>query len=130
MALTPGMRGEASLTVDQSHTASALGSGNVPTLGTPALIALMERAAANVARRGLETGEETVGTMVNVRHLVPTPIGKRVRAEATVSAVDGRKITFEIRACDSSGTILGEGIHERVVVDREQFIWKAAMRGA
>lgn len=130
MALTPGMRGEASLTVDQSHTASALGSGNVPTLGTPALIALMERAAANVARRGLEPGEETVGTMVNVRHLVPTPIGKRVRAEAMVSAVDGRKISFEIRACDSSGTILGEGTHERVVVDREQFIWKAAMRGA
>jgi len=130
MALTPGMRGEASLTVDQSHTAGALGSGSLPTLGTPALIALMERAAANVARRGLETGQETVGTMVNVRHLVPTSIGKRVRAEATVSMVDGRTITFDVRACDSSGTILGEGTHERVVVDREQFIWKAAMRGA
>jgi len=130
MAVTPGMKGEASLTVDQAHTATALGSGNVPTLGTPALIGLMERAAASVARRGLEPGEETVGTMVNVRHLVPTSIGKRVRAEATVSAVDGRKITFEVRAYDSSGTTIGEGTHERVVVDREQFIWKAAMRGA
>jgi fluoroacetyl-CoA thioesterase len=130
MAVTPGMRGEASLTVDQSHTASALGSGNVPTLGTPALIALMERAAANVARRGLEQGEETVGTMINVRHLIPTPIGKRVRAEATVTAVEDRKICFDVRAHDSAGNLIGEGTHERVVVDREQFIWKAAMRGA
>src|SRR5579884_3317819 len=98
MAVTTGMRGEAALTVDQSHTASALGSGNVPTLGTPALVALMERAAVNVARRGLEPGEETVGTMVNIRHLIPTPIGKRIRAEATVTAVDGRKICFDVRA--------------------------------
>jgi fluoroacetyl-CoA thioesterase len=130
MTVTPGMKGEASLTVDQQHTASALGSGNVPTLGTPALIALMERAAANVARRGLEPGEETVGTMVNIRHLIPTPIGKRIRAEATVTAVDGRKICFDVRAFDAAGDVIGEGTHERVVVDREQFVWKAAMRGA
>lgn len=130
MALTTGMRGEAAITVDQSHTASALGSGNLPTLGTPALIALMERAAANVARRGLEPGEETVGTMVNVRHLVPTPIGKRIRAEAVVTAVEGSTIAFEVRAFDSAGTVIGEGTHERRIVDREQFIWTAAMRGA
>jgi len=124
------MKGEAALTVDQAHTASALGSGNVPTLGTPALIALLERAAVNVARRGIEQGEETVGTLVNVRHLVPSPIGKRVRAEAIVTAVDGRTVSFDVRAFDSQGTILGEGTHERVIVDREQFVWKTAMRGA
>lgn len=130
MAVTTGMRGEASMTVEQAHTASALGSGNVPTLGTPALIALMERAAMNVAKRGLEPGEETVGTMVSIRHLVPTAIGKRIRAEAIVTAVDGQRISFDVRATDSAGNVIGEGTHERVIVDREQFIWKAAMRGA
>lgn len=130
MSVTAGMRGEASMTVDQAHTASALGSGNVPTLGTPALIALMERAALNVAKRGLEPGEETVGTMVNVRHLAATPIGKRVRAEAVVTSVEGRRISFEVRAFDGAGNVIGEGTHERVVVDREQFIWNAARRGA
>ncbi|HVB96789.1 MAG TPA: thioesterase family protein [Chloroflexota bacterium] len=128
MAVTPGMIGEASLTVDQAHTASALGSGNVPTLGTPAVVALLERAAVHAVRKGLEVGQETVGTMVNVRHLSPTPIGKRVRALAVVTNVDERTITFDVSASDSSGKI-AEGTHQRVVVDREQFIWKAASRG-
>ena len=128
MAVTPGMIGEASLTVDQAHTASALGSGNVPTLGTPAVVALLERAAVHAVRKGLEDGQETVGTMVNVRHLSPTPIGKRVRALAVVTNVDERTITFDVSASDSSGKI-AEGTHQRVVVDREQFIWKAASRG-
>jgi predicted thioesterase len=122
------MRGEASITVDQSHTASELGSGNLPTLGTPALIALLERAAVNAVRRGLDEGEETVGVAINVRHSAPTPIGKRVRAEAVVTAVDDRTIRFDVRAADAASTV-AEGTHERVVVDREQFIWRAASRG-
>ena len=128
MAVTPGMRGEASLTVDQAHTASALGSGNVPTLGTPALVALLERAAVHAVRKGIESGQETVGTLVSVRHLSPTPIGKHVRALAVVTGVEGRTITLEVSASDSSGKI-AEGTHERVVVNREQFIWNAASRG-
>jgi fluoroacetyl-CoA thioesterase len=129
MPVTRGMRGEASLTVDQAHTASALGSGNVPTLGTPALVALVERAAVNAVRRGLDEGQESVGTSINLRHLAPTSIGKHVRAEAVVTAVDGRTIQFEVRASDSVATI-AEGTHSRVLVDREQFIWQAAARGA
>jgi predicted thioesterase len=129
MAVIPGLRGEAALTVDTSHTASALGSGNLPTLGTPALIALLERAAVNAIRRTLQDGEESVGVMVNVRHLAPTPLGKRVRAEATVTAVDGRRISFDVRASDAVA-IIAEGTHERVLVDREDFVWKAAARGA
>jgi predicted thioesterase len=128
MPITPGMRGEASLTVDQSHTASALGSGNVPTLGTPALLALIERAAVNAVRRGLDEGEETVGVSVNLRHLAPTPIGKRVRAEAVVSGVNDRTVTFEVHASDAAAPV-AEGTHERVIVDREQFVWRAASRG-
>ncbi len=128
MPVTPGMRGEASITVEQSHTASAMGCGNLPTLSTPALAALIERAATNAVRRGLGEGEETIGTMINVRHLAPTPIGKRVRAEAVVTAVNGRSISFNVRAADAVADV-GEGTHERMVVDREQFIWKAASRG-
>lgn len=129
MPVTPGMRGEASLTVDQSHTASASGSGNLPTLGTPALVALLERAAVNAIRRGLADGEESVGTQISVRHLVPTPLGKRIRAEAVVTGVDGRRITFDVRASDATA-VVGEGTHERLIVDREQFIWQAAARGS
>lgn len=128
MAITPGMHGEASLTVEQSHTAAAQGSGNVPTLGTPALVALVERAAVNAVRRGLEPGEETVGTAINLQHQAPTSIGKRVRASAEVVEVDGRRIRLTVRAFDATG-IIGEGTHERAVVDRDQFIWKAASRG-
>lgn len=129
MPVIPGAHGEASMTVDQAHTATSLGSGNVPTLGTPALIALLERAASNAVRRQLAPGEETVGTMVNIRHLAPTAIGRRVRAEATVTAVNDRTITFTVKAFDST-SVVGEGTHERVIIDREQFIWKAAARGA
>jgi len=128
MAVTSGMRGDASLTVDQSHTAAAHGSGNVPTLATPALVALIERAAVNAIRRGLEPGEETVGAMITLQHLAPTAIGKRVRASAEVVGTDGRRIRLAVQASDATGTI-AEGTHERVIVDREQFIWKAASRG-
>lgn len=129
MAVTTGLRGEAALTVDTSHTASAFGSGNLPTLGTPALVALLERAAVTAIRRALQPGEESVGVMVNVRHLAPTPLGKRVRAEATVTSIDGRRITFDVRASDAVA-VIAEGTHERVLVDREDFVWKAAARGA
>ena len=128
MAITPAMHGEASLTVEHGHTAAAQGSGNVPTLGTAALVALVERAAVNAVRRGLEPGEETVGTAINLLHQAPTSIGKRVRASAEVAEVDGRRVRFTVRAFDASG-VIGEGTHERAVVDREQFIWKAASRG-
>jgi predicted thioesterase len=122
------MRGEASITVDQSHTASASGSGNVPTLGTPALVALLERAAVNAIRHALDEGEVTVGISINVRHTAPTPIGKHVRAQAVVTAVNDRSISFDVRAADLAATV-AEGTHERVIVDREQFIWRAASRG-
>ena len=129
MAVTVGMSGEAAILVDQSHTATALGTGNVPTLGTPALAILCERAAINAIRRSLETGQESIGTMFNVRLLAPVSLGKGLRAAATVTAVDGEKISFNLRAFDSRSTI-GEGTHERTVIDREDFIWNAAARGA
>ncbi len=130
MPISVGMRGEASLTVDQSHTAAALGAGNLPTFGQPALVALLERAAVNAIRRGLGEGEESVGKMIDIRYVAPTAIGKRVRAEAVVTAVAGRTVTFAVRAFDATGGVVGEGTHERLIVDRDQFIWNAASRGA
>jgi predicted thioesterase len=129
MQVQVGARGESAITVDQSNTASALGSGSVPAFGTPALVQLMERAAVNAVRRFLEDGEDTVGAGVSILHTSPTPVGKRVRAEAVVTAVEGRKISFAVSARDSAGPV-GEGTHERVVVDREQFLWKLAAKGA
>ncbi|MCL4552637.1 MAG: thioesterase family protein [Candidatus Marsarchaeota archaeon] len=124
-----GLRGEAAVIVDQSNTASALGSGGVPAFGTPALVQVMERAAVNALRNHLGDNEDTVGSHISVRHLAPTPIGKRVRAEATVTAVEGRRITFAVSAFDFSGQI-GEGTHERVIIDHDQFVWKLAARNA
>lgn len=124
-----GLRGEAAVTVDQSNTATALGSGNVPAFGTPALVQLMERAAVHALRGQLEDSQESVGAAISIRHLAPTPVGRRVRAEAVVTAFDGRRITFAVAASDSSGKV-GEGTHERVIVDRDQFMWKLASKGA
>ena len=129
MAVTPGLRGEAAITVDSSHVSSGLGSGNLPTLGTPALVALLERAAVNAIRHGLQEGEETIGVLVQIKQLAPTPLGKRVRAEAVVTGVDGGQISFEVKASDSVA-LIAEGTLKRVVVDREEFIWNAAARGA
>lgn len=129
MPVSVGLRGEAAITVDQHNTATAMGSGNVPAFATPALIALMERAAVNALRRHLEEGMASVGVAVSVLHLAPTPVGKRVRAEAEVTLTDGKRVTFAVRAFDAVEKV-GEGTHERVLVDREQFIWKMASKGA
>lgn len=128
MPIMPGMQGDAGLTVDESHTPGAPGGSNLPTLGLPALIALIERAAANAIRRGLDDGEVTVGTNIEVRYHTPVPIGKHVRAEAVVTAIEGRTVQFDVRATESTAAI-AEGRHERGVVNREEYVWRAARRG-
>ena len=129
MPITTGLRGEASVTVDERNTAIAMGSGDVPVFSTPALLAVMEHAAINAVRPRLEEGQVTVGVSANIRHLAATPIGKRVRAEAEVTNVEGRRITYAVRAFDAVEKV-GEGTHERVIVDKENFMWKAATKGS
>jgi fluoroacetyl-CoA thioesterase len=129
MPVTLGLRGEAAITVEAPQSANALGTGNLPTLATSALIALLERAAVNAIRRALAEGEESVGVMVNVKHLAPTPLGKWVRAEAVVTGVDNRRVSFAVKASDAIA-VVAEGTIERVLVDREDFVWSAAARGA
>ena len=104
--------------------ASALGSGAVQVLSTPSMIALMENAAAQAVASVLPPGQTTVGTRLEIRHLAATPIGLEVRARAELLEVDGRKLTFTVEAFDSQEKI-GEGTHERVVVDPARLIARA-----
>lgn len=119
-----GLRGVAEALVEKEDTASVVGSGDLLVYATPCMVALMEGAACESVAPFLAEGESTVGVSMEVRHLSATPVGMEVRAESEVVAVDGRKITFEIVACDEAGEI-GRARHERVIVSRDRFLEKA-----
>jgi len=125
--LQPGLTGSVTWTATERHSAEAWGSGAVPVFATPSLVGLMETAAMEALRGRLSDGDTTVGTRIDVSHLAATPLGDEVRAEATLTSVDGRRLTFEIVAHDSSQKI-GEGRHERVIVSRERFVDRLARR--
>lgn len=124
MSLEIGLRGRATMKVTPDKTAEALGSGDVPVLGTPALVAVMEKAAVNSLAGYLPSGETTVGTWLEMAHLAATPVGADVRAEAELIAVEGRILTFAVTAYDPREKI-GEGRHRRAVVTRDRFLRKA-----
>ena len=118
-----GLRGTATVKVTSANTASALGSGDVPVFGTPALVALMEAAAMKALAGHLAPEETSVGTWLDIAHLAATPVGSEVRAEAELVAVEGRKLTFTVLAHDDRQKI-GEGRHQRVRVARDRFLAK------
>ena len=126
--LEPGLRGQATRTVDATLTAEALGSGSLPVFGTPALLALMEQAAVTAIEADLEPGVTSVGVFAELHHSAPTPVGLDVRAEATLIAVEGRVLTFEITAYDEAEQI-GRAIHRRVLVDVERFTQRVTDKG-
>lgn len=111
--------------VDETNTAVALGSGDMAVFATPAMIALMENAAMLAVAQHLPEGSTTVGAMMNSSHVKPTAPGREVKATAVLKEVDGRKLTFEVRAEDENG-LIGEGTHIRYVVDRNKFLSKLA----
>ena len=119
--LDVGLVGTAQGVVTNTNTAQAMGSGLVPVYATPALVALFEEAAVNALKPSLETGKTSVGTRIEVSHLAATPIGMTVRAQATLSVVDGRRLVFDVVAHDEVERI-AEGIHERVLVDEQRFV--------
>ncbi len=119
-----GIKGQGSLTVRPEHTAKAFGSGDLEVFSTPAMIALMEQTAWASVAPELEAGEGTVGTRLDVAHLAATPVGMRVRCESELIAVDRRKLTFRVEAYDEAGKI-GEGTHERFIINSERFMEKA-----
>ncbi len=119
-----GAVGRAHLVVGPEQTAAAVGSGDLPVLGTPVMIALMESAACDAVAGRLPDGHTSVGTRVEVRHRVPSPLGAEVTAHATVTAANGRTIEFAVTAVhDVEGitTPIGDGTHARAVVERATF---------
>jgi predicted thioesterase len=114
-----GARATVDLVVTDADTAIALGSGDVPVLGTPRVVALVER--ATVAALTLEEGQTSVGTRVQLEHLAPTPVGRSVVATADLVAIEGRRLTFEVTVHDGQ-TLAARGTVERVVVDRGRFL--------
>jgi fluoroacetyl-CoA thioesterase len=112
-----GAKGTYSLCVMPAHLANQFKDAALPKVfATPMMITAMENAALNAVRSYLDPGESAVGTIVNIRHLAPTPVGHQVTAEAVVTKVDGRRIEFNVTARDEIEEI-GKGTHERMVVD-------------
>lgn len=123
MAITIGIKGSASALVEKEDTAQVVGSGDLLVYATPCMVALMEGAACESIVPFLGEGESSVGTRMDVAHTSATPVGMEVRAESVVTAVDGRKVTFEILAFDEVGEI-GRATHERVVIKADRFLEK------
>ena len=119
-ALKTGLSGSATLIVGEEHTAPRVGSGRVHVLATPVMINLFEAAALNALDRHLPPGHQSLGTVLNVRHIAATPVGMRVTARAEVLGVEGRTIRFRVEAHDEK-ELIGDGAHERVVVNVAKF---------
>lgn len=127
----PGLNGSVELTVGEEHTAPSVGSGAIHVLGTPVMINLMEAAALAAAEKMLPDGHQSLGIHLDVSHVAATPVGMRVRATAEVTAVEGNRIRFRVEAHDEAD-LIGEGSHERVVVNVERFdkrVRKKAAKG-
>lgn len=122
-----GAMGHASSMVTTDNTAVAMGSGALPVYATPAMATLMEQAAITAVQSYLPLGMTTVGTALEVRHLAATPIGHNVQAEAVLLSVSGRKLCFKVAAFDEREKI-GEGKHERFIVEAESFMTKMASK--
>ena len=118
-----GLKYQSRVVVSADNTALKLGSGDMEVFATPAMIALMENAAMNAVASSLDEGATTVGTMMRSSHVKASAVGATITAEAELIAADGRRLTFAVKAWDEQGTI-GEGEHERFIVDRERFLSK------
>ena len=116
----PGLTGGAELTVAPEHTAARVGSGAIAVLATPVMINLIEAAALAAIEQSLPEEHQSLGTRMDVTHVAATPVGMRVRATAEVVRVEGRTVYLKVAAHDER-ELIGEGTHERVVVNLERF---------
>ena len=122
--LEAGIKGTKKIMVTNVNTAKTMGSGTLDVFATPAMIALMENTAYESVASELEEGSGTVGTALNVKHVAATPVGMKVTCETELIKVDGRALTFSVKAFDEKG-LIGEGEHERFIVFNEKFQAKA-----
>ena len=129
MSIEVGAKGRAETIVTEQNTAAAVGSGLVPVFATPYMVALMENAAVNALTPYMEEGQGSVGTHLDVSHDSATPIGMKVWAEAEVTAVDGKALTFSVTAYDEAG-VIGKGTHKRAVINVEKFLAKVGQKKA
>jgi fluoroacetyl-CoA thioesterase len=120
--ISEGAEGVFALTVAPEHLANQFKDAALPpVLATPVMIMIMENAALNAIKPYLDAGESAVGTHVDVRHLVATPVGNRVTATARVKRAVGRHVEFDVRATDSTEEI-GRGSHARAIIDMAKFL--------
>ncbi len=120
MEIHPGLSGSAELVVGDEHTAPRIGSGKVHVLATPVMINVIEAAALAAIEHLLPPGYQSLGTRLDVRHIAATPVGMKVTATAVVTKVESRTVTFRVEARDEKD-LIGDGTHERVIVNVEKF---------
>jgi predicted thioesterase len=124
MSLEAGIKGTQEVIVSAANTAKTMGSGTLDVFATPAMIALMEKTAWESVQPQLDEGSGTVGTSLQVKHVAATPVGMKVTCESELIRVDGRALTFSVKAYDETG-LIGEGEHERFIVFNDKFQAKA-----
>lgn len=118
--LKVGIKGKEETIASENNSAKTLGSGTLDVFATPAMIALMELTAWKSVQPYLEEKEGTVGISLNVKHIAATPLGMHVSCESELIEIEGKKLTFSVKAYDESG-LIGEGTHERFIVNNEKF---------
>lgn len=124
MSLEIGIKGRAETVVTAQNTANAVGSGLVPVFATPYMVALMENAAVNALTPHIDEGQGSVGTHLDISHDAATPIGMKVWAEAELTVVNGKALTFSVTAYDEAG-VIGKGTHNRFIINVDKFLAKA-----
>lgn len=116
-----GITSEKAFLVEQQYSAQQAGSGGLPVLATPWMIAFMENNAFNMLEERLPEGYTSVGVLVEVRHLAPTPLDKLVRVQVEITSVEGPRVYFDVQAWDEHEQI-GSGRHQRVIIDQQRFL--------
>lgn len=122
--LTEGMTAILTETVTTNKTAEVVGSGSLPVYATPAMIALIEKSAVELLDGNLPEGTTTVGTKLDINHVSATPVGMNVVCQCELTKIDRKKLVFAVEVKDEAG-VIGNGIHERFMVDAEPFLAKA-----
>lgn len=122
--LKAGIKGRQEVMVTENNSASALGSGLLEVFATPAMASLIEKTAWMSVAPYMNDGEGTVGTVLNIKHMAATPLGMTVWCESELTEVDGRRLVFHVEVFDETGKV-GEGEHERFVINNEKFMVKA-----
>jgi len=121
--MNPGIKGHQEQIVTPELTAAHVGSGLAPVFATPMMIALMENTCANSVAPELDASESTVGTLINITHDAATPVGMKVWCDSELVLVDRRRLVFEVKAYDNAG-LIGQGRHERFIINNEKFLAK------